>query len=467
MEKILAIPENRLEKGKKYPVGTVRRWKDGIDRVKTHNEDWKPVKGEQTSTGGDDGGTKTPDYAREYEEVKKRYKGTPMWMKAPNGKPTNLTEHQWIQVRAPSFKKWFGAWEKDPENASNVVDKNGEPMVVYHGTNRPGFHEFITIRGTQREKGGRGIHFGTIEQATNVNTNGKTTGIYPVYLSIQNPLRVTDAQADWNRKLAEELQKRGYIDQDRVEEFGKYQDEADKPINDRRMIRLLQSLGFDGLVYNNEAEGVGDSYVVFEPEQIKSVNNQGSFDKGSPDIRKSRFIPRERVYRLEKAAHKLHYKTEFQGLPISIENRKGSIRHWYDPLEDRHGETKFKYPYGYIRLTEGEDGDHVDLYLGPDRESQHVFIVRQNDPTTGLYDEDKVMLGFRSMDEARKAYLEHYDNPAFLGDIDYLPMVVFRKKIEDRIPGRIEKAKDYSRLVKVREYIFRKGKPVLTVINKI
>lgn len=35
----------------------------------------------------------------------------PLWMKAPNGKPTNLTESQWIQVRTLSFKKWFGYWE--------------------------------------------------------------------------------------------------------------------------------------------------------------------------------------------------------------------------------------------------------------------------------------------------------------------------------------------------------------------
>ncbi|MCQ2300803.1 MAG: hypothetical protein MJZ81_11845, partial [Bacteroidales bacterium] len=47
----------------------------------------------------------------EYDEVVRKYKGTPLWMKAPNGKPTKLTERQWVQVRTPSFKKWFGDWE--------------------------------------------------------------------------------------------------------------------------------------------------------------------------------------------------------------------------------------------------------------------------------------------------------------------------------------------------------------------
>ncbi|MFA7543643.1 MAG: hypothetical protein WCY84_04645, partial [Candidatus Cloacimonadaceae bacterium] len=51
----------------------------------------------------------------------------------PNGKQTNLTEHQWLQVRTENFKAWFGDWENDPKNASKVVDENGEPLVVYHG----------------------------------------------------------------------------------------------------------------------------------------------------------------------------------------------------------------------------------------------------------------------------------------------------------------------------------------------
>ena len=51
-------------------------------------------------------------------------------MKAPNGKPTNLSERQWLQVRTPSFLKWFGDWINDPENASKILDENGEPKVV-------------------------------------------------------------------------------------------------------------------------------------------------------------------------------------------------------------------------------------------------------------------------------------------------------------------------------------------------
>lgn len=48
---------------------------------------------------------------KQYEEVKSKYMGTPLWMKAPNGKHTNLTEEQWVRVRTPNFKRWFDDWE--------------------------------------------------------------------------------------------------------------------------------------------------------------------------------------------------------------------------------------------------------------------------------------------------------------------------------------------------------------------
>jgi predicted ABC-type ATPase len=64
---------------------------------------------------------------------------------APNGKPSNLNATQYKLVRTPSFKKWFGDWEKDPENSSKVIDENGEPLVVYHGTDVE-FYEFKKLK---------------------------------------------------------------------------------------------------------------------------------------------------------------------------------------------------------------------------------------------------------------------------------------------------------------------------------
>ena len=50
-------------------------------------------------------------------------------------KKSNLTKEQWNLVRSDNFINWFGDWINEPENSSKVVDENGEPLVVYHGTN--------------------------------------------------------------------------------------------------------------------------------------------------------------------------------------------------------------------------------------------------------------------------------------------------------------------------------------------
>ena len=78
----------------------------------------------------------------EIDRIVREAKENGTYMKAPNGKPTNLNERQWAQVRTRAFKKWFGDWEKAAEespstaktNSSKIVDENGEPKVVYHGS---------------------------------------------------------------------------------------------------------------------------------------------------------------------------------------------------------------------------------------------------------------------------------------------------------------------------------------------
>lgn len=57
------------------------------------------------------------------------------YLKAPNGADTNLTPSQWVIVRTRAFKEWFGDWESNPDDASKIIDDNGEPLVVYHQTN--------------------------------------------------------------------------------------------------------------------------------------------------------------------------------------------------------------------------------------------------------------------------------------------------------------------------------------------
>ena len=136
---------------------------------------------------------------------------------------------------------------------------------------------------------------------------------------------------------------------------------------------------------------------------------------------------------LHKAAYKLHYKMEFQGLPVSIENRKGSKRHWYDPHNKTEGTTTMEFPYGYIRGTLGTDGDHVDVYVGDDKDADKVFVITQmKAPEFKVVDEQKCMLGFSTGKEAKAAYIRHYNNPKFFGKMKALTMDEFKSKLKKK-----------------------------------
>lgn len=108
------------------------------------------------------------EIAEEEAEIRKRAD----FMKAPNGKKSNLNEKQWVQVRTKRFKKWFGDWINDPTNASKVVDENGEPLVVYHGTGTK-FDTFDKAKATDEE--GRSFGVGTGKGIFSF-TNDKRTG---------------------------------------------------------------------------------------------------------------------------------------------------------------------------------------------------------------------------------------------------------------------------------------------------
>lgn len=125
---------------------------------------------------------------------------------------------------------------------------------------------------------------------------------------------------------------------------------------------------------------------------------------------------------------KLQDRITFNGLHISIENKKGSVRRGVDK-DGNKWSVRMNFDYGYIRGTEGVDGDHVDCYIGNNEDAKNVYIVHQNDPVTHKYDEDKCMLGFDTLEAARKAYLSQYDRPGFLGKIDTIPFEDFKEKV--------------------------------------
>ncbi|HHE3502622.1 TPA: LPD38 domain-containing protein [Pasteurella multocida] len=70
-----------------------------------------------------------------FYETENRLSGQEAYQQAVKDGKTELSYRQWVQVRTPEFKAWFGDWESNPENASKVINpRTGEPLVAYHGT---------------------------------------------------------------------------------------------------------------------------------------------------------------------------------------------------------------------------------------------------------------------------------------------------------------------------------------------
>lgn len=209
---------------------------------------------------------------KEKAAVRKKAVADGTFMKAPNGADTNLTEDQWLSVRTEAFKSWFGDWEHDPQNASKVVDENGEPRVVYHGT----YGDFTVFDkakiGSATDYGiwGRGFYFTNMENTPYGNKK------LALFLNFRNPFIFNDY------KSAEEIGDYlniwdgNFHEDDRFGIFRPYARGA------AQIAGSAQERGHDGLI---AVLGKWTEYIAFEPNQIKSsTNNRGTFDPKNPDI---------------------------------------------------------------------------------------------------------------------------------------------------------------------------------------
>jgi len=184
------------------------------------------------------------------------------------------------QTDTPEFKRWFGD--------SQVVDANGDPLVVYHGTDASrDFSTFDTMD--------FGSWFGENPYTADGYTqkSGDTSPrVIPVYLKITNPLRIPEDVDMSNDVTVEEALNR--INDENATTFEPsdigldpdYEASAFQFLASDDFIKLLKSTGFDGI----GAYEAGDlTWNAFEPTQIKSaIGNRGTFDETNPDIRFAR-----------------------------------------------------------------------------------------------------------------------------------------------------------------------------------
>ena len=199
------------------------------------------------------------DEQKQFDETAQKYGGEEAYEQAKADGKTELTYRQWVQVRTPAFKQWFGDWENDPANASKVVnEKTGEPLVVYHGSKSGEFTVFDPKQ-TGRRFGvgthGKGFYFAT-DLGTAIYYGERP--LHEVFLNIRNPL-------------------------DRGEDTSEV---------DSRFSTSAKRKGYDGITGKDTlpwAEADEKEWVAFNSNQIKSAtDNSGAFDAGNDDIRYSR-----------------------------------------------------------------------------------------------------------------------------------------------------------------------------------
>ena len=117
----------------------------------------------------------------------------------------------------------------------------------------------------------------------------------------------------------------------------------------------------------------------------------------------------------------------FQGLPITIENEKGSIRKGKS-ASGHQWRCVLPCDYGYLKGTVGADRDHVDCYVGPDKDSNVVFVVNRHTPGKG-FDEHKVLLGFKTEEDALCCYVAAFSDgsgPKRIGSVATMSLDGFK-----------------------------------------
>lgn len=248
-------------------------------------------------------------------------------MLAPNGSPTLLTEKQWAQVRTKAFREWFGDWLHNPASASRVVDENGEPLVLYHGTRYAGFTIFDNRLGNPSSDTPAGSTFfavapdiaadyGSRQEPLLRGTASQQTpipGLYPCFLNLRSPLE-EDFEGNWWDNMGEpwfELYDKTTgttIDPPDGGEYWTAEQSARNyatthGITNHLLIRTSSSrtthtvvqeaidTGHDGAIIRNVIDPADnddretDVYVAIRPEQIKSATqNRGTYDASAPDI---------------------------------------------------------------------------------------------------------------------------------------------------------------------------------------
>ena len=172
----------------------------------------------------------------------------------------------------------------------------------------------------------------------------------------------------------------------------------------------------------HKAVPYGDGWAIQKPQEVP-VDQAAHEAATSPENALPEPTPAQKEAGNYKKGH-----VSIHGLDITIENPRGSKRSGTDPNGNRW-EVELAHHYGYLKRTEGSDGEHIDVFVGPDVDSDSVFIIDQVN-ADGSFDEHKVMIGFKNQKAARDGYLANYQDGWKVGPTTKMTMDQFKAWLE-------------------------------------
>lgn len=245
---------------------------------------------------------------------------------------------------------------------------------------------------------------GTIDDTGRTESIGEQSEIEPS-LSQEEMLSSGDTDNQLSAKIARRIE----VQEDDWVESGKYGDTYKQTIivdGTHKVIKVdaPDAKGnYTGSTYEYDGQTFGDLLdVVNYIDASSSLANAVAVAEKETDT-----TPTEKQ---KEAGNYKKGHVQVGTFNITIENPKGSVRSGID-TEGNKWETTMQNTYGYIRGTEGVDGDHIDVFLSDDIDGwngRKVFVVDQYNED-GTFDEHKVMLGFNEADDAEAAYFANYD----------------------------------------------------------
>jgi Fe-Mn family superoxide dismutase len=261
---------------------------------------------------------------------------------APNGKPSNLTPEQYRLVRTPAFKAWFGDWENSPETASKVIDENGEPLVVLHGSPMGITTEFSMDKGVVKSSG-------LMEYGMYFTTNRKLARLYQLAKQIEK----TD---EWKNKLKALEEKQSRV-RNNIE-YDKLSKEIDLMLYGRiyevflnlRKIKTFDGKGMSGIdAYRNLEVDAG--YDIKTGREAMNLLRKGYI--GWNDFRQKRIVEKVNGIKAENI--------------VELSEDSDKYKYWKD---DYIGTTYLVFPneegkFNNIKLADGSnttfDGNNPDI----------------------------------------------------------------------------------------------------------